>query len=60
MSKHLHGDPKTAQRDKITRDSLEIDGYTVIVVRFHDLHDPIIMTEHLKNIAKAIGRPELL
>ena len=60
MSKHLHGDPKTAQRDKIIRDSLEIDGYTVIVVRFHDLHDPIIMTEHLKNIAKAIGRPELL
>jgi hypothetical protein len=60
MSRHLHGDLKTAQRDKIIRDALEMDGFTVIVLQFHDLHDPAIMTQHLKNIAKAIGRADLV
>ena len=33
MSRGLHGDPKTAQRDQLIRGMLELDGYTVIVVQ---------------------------
>jgi hypothetical protein len=33
MSRHLHGDPKTAQRDQIIRQALEFDGYQVIVIQ---------------------------
>jgi ATP-dependent helicase YprA (DUF1998 family) len=60
MSRHLHGDPKTAQRDKIIREAMEMDGFTVIVLQAHDLHDPAIMIQHLKNIARAIGMADLV
>jgi hypothetical protein len=60
MGRNLHGDPKTAQRDKIIRDALEIDGFTVIVIQSHDLHDPVILIQHLKNIARAIVMGELV
>ncbi len=26
-----------------------------MVIQFHDLHDPALMSQHLKNIGKAIG-----
>lgn len=59
MSRSLHGDPKTAQRDLLIRQSLELDGYRVIVVQSRDLNDPQAVRQHVKNIAEAIGRPEL-
>ena len=40
--------------------TLEMDGFTVIVVQSHDLHDPAIMIQHLKNFARAIGMAELV
>jgi ATP-dependent helicase YprA (DUF1998 family) len=55
MSRALHGDPKTAQRDQLIRGMLELDGYAVIVVQSRDLDDPQAIRLHLKNIAKAIG-----
>jgi DEAD/DEAH box helicase domain-containing protein len=59
MSRALHGDPKTAQRDQLIRGMLELDGYTVIVVQARDLNDPQAVRQHLRNIAQAIGRTDL-
>jgi hypothetical protein len=33
MSRHLHGDEKTAQRDQLIRQMLELDGYKILVVQ---------------------------
>ena len=60
MSRGLHGDPKTAQRDQLIRGMLELDGYTVIVVQSRDLDDAQAVRQHLKNIAQAIGRGDLI
>jgi ATP-dependent helicase YprA (DUF1998 family) len=60
MSRGLHGDPKTAQRDQIIRMALESDDYKVIVVQKRDLDDPQAVRLHLRNIAQAIGRDDLL
>jgi hypothetical protein len=60
MSRGLHGDPKTTQRDQLVRSMLEIDGYTVIVVQSRDLDDPQAVRQHLKSIAQAMGRGDLL
>jgi hypothetical protein len=60
MSKALHGDPKTAQRDQLIRSMMELDGYTVIVVQSRDLDDAQAVRQHLRNIAQAIGRAELV
>jgi ATP-dependent helicase YprA (DUF1998 family) len=59
MSRALHGDPKTAQRDQLIRGMLELDGYKVIVVQSRDLNDPQAVRQHLRNIALAIGRTDL-
>src|SRR5690606_1650654 len=32
MSRHLHGDAKTAQRDQLIRQMLELDGYKILVI----------------------------
>jgi hypothetical protein len=60
MSRGLHGDPKTAQRDQLIRSMLELDGYTVVVVQSRDLDDPQAVRQHLKSIAQAMGRGDLL
>lgn len=60
MSKGLHGDSKTAQRDQLIRVMLELDGYTVIVIQSRDLDDAQAVRQHLRNIAQAIGRGELV
>jgi ATP-dependent helicase YprA (DUF1998 family) len=59
MSRHLHGDEKTAQRDQLIRQMLELDGYKVIIVQSLDLNDPQVVRLHLRNIAKAISRNDL-
>ncbi|MCY2995079.1 MAG: DEAD/DEAH box helicase [Planctomycetota bacterium] len=59
MSRALHGDPKTAQRDQLIRQAVEFDGYTVIVVQSRDLDDPQAVRQHLRSIAQAMGRADL-
>jgi len=39
---------------------LELDGYTVIVVQSRDLDDPQAVRQHLKCIAQAMGREDLI
>jgi hypothetical protein len=60
MSRGLHGDPNVARKDQIIRQAVELEGYTVIVVQSRDLDDPQAVRQHLKNIAQAIGRRDLL
>jgi hypothetical protein len=60
MSRGLHGDPKTAQRDQLIRGMLELDGYTVVVVQSRDLNDAQAVRQHLKSIAEAMGRNDLV
>jgi G:T-mismatch repair DNA endonuclease (very short patch repair protein) len=59
MSRHLHGEEKSAQRDQLIRQMLELDGYKVIIVQSRDLNDPQAVRMHLRNIAKAISRNDL-
>ena len=44
---------------QIIRQSLELDGFTVIVVQKRDLDDPQAVRLHLRNIAQAMGRDDL-
>src|SRR5690348_969823 len=60
MSRGLHGDPKTAQRGQLIRGMLELDGYKVIVVQSRDLNDPQSVRQHLRNIAEAMRRSDLV
>ncbi len=60
MSRGLHGDPNVAKKDHILRQAVELDGWTVIVVQSRDLNDPQAMRQHLRNIAQAMGRGDLV
>lgn len=53
-------DPRTAQMDQLIRQMLELDGYTVIVIQSRELDDPQALRQHLRNIAQAVGRHDLL
>lgn len=59
MSRSLHGDPRTAQRDQLIRQMLELDGYTVIVIQSRDLDDPEAVRRHLRNISTAISESDV-
>ena len=60
MSRGLHGDPNVARKDQIIRQAVEVDGYTVIVVQSRDLDDPQAVRQHLRGIAQAMGRNDLI
>lgn len=60
MSRALHGDRNKARKDQLIRQAIELDGYTVIVVQKRDLDDPQAVRLHLRNIARAMGRTDLL
>jgi hypothetical protein len=60
MSRNLHGDPNTARRDQLIRQMLELDGYRVIVIQSRDLDDPEALRQHLRNVALAMDREDLL
>ncbi len=60
MSRSLHGDPNVAKKDHIIRQAVELDGWTVIVVQSRDLNDPQAVRLHLRNIAQAMGRQDLM
>lgn len=60
MSRSLHGDPNIARKDQIIRQALELDDFKVIVVQKRDLDDPQAVRLHLRNIARAMGRDDLV
>lgn len=60
MSRGLHGDPNIARKDQIIRQAVELDGYKVIVIQSRDLDDAQAVRQHLRSIAQAMGRDDLV
>ncbi|EKU96555.1 helicase family protein with metal-binding cysteine cluster [Leptolyngbya sp. PCC 7375] len=54
MSKALHGNPKTRQRDQAIREELRSEGYEVIEIPFGDLIDQAKMAKIFFRIGRAL------
>jgi ATP-dependent helicase YprA (DUF1998 family) len=59
LSRHLHGNPETAERDRRIRDWLRNNGYEVIEIAVGDLYDEGAMTRHFRKLAGYLSKPEL-
>jgi ATP-dependent helicase YprA (DUF1998 family) len=59
MSRHLHGNSETAERDRRIRDWLRNNGYEVIEIAASDLYDEGAMTRHFRKLAGYLSKPEL-
>ena len=60
MGKTLHGDPKTAAKDREIRTWLRNEGdYDVIEISVNQLDDEGAMTRHLRRLATYLERPDL-
>ena len=56
LSKHIHGNPETADRDRNIRTWLRNSGYDVIEIAASDLHDRKAMTSHFRRLARYLGQ----
>ncbi len=54
LSKHLHGNPETAQRDNTIRAELRNQGHLVMPITAHDLDDSQAMVRHFKRLARQL------
>ena len=52
LSRHLHGNPDTAERDARIRGWLRNRGYDVIEISVHDLGDGEAMVRHFRRLAR--------
>jgi SOS-response transcriptional repressor LexA len=59
LSKHLHGNPETAERDREIRSWLRGNGYDVIEIAVSDLHDQQKMTQHFRRLAGCLRNDTL-
>ena len=59
LSRHLHGNKETSERDRAIRDWLRNHGYEVIEVVVTDLHDRDAMARHFRRLANLLGDREL-
>jgi SOS-response transcriptional repressor LexA len=59
LSKHLHGNPETAERDREIRSWLRGNGYDVIEIAVSDLHDQPKMTQHFRRLAGCLRNDAL-
>lgn len=55
MSRHLHGNPDTADRDRRIRDTARTMGYEVIEIQATQLSDPGAMRKHFRRLARYLG-----
>ena len=60
LSKGIHGDPNTAQRDLIIRGQLEDQGWDVVEVAASHLDDSMLIKLAFRKIARALGGDERL
>jgi SOS-response transcriptional repressor LexA len=51
LSNHIHGNPKTAEKDQRIRTWLRNNGYEVIEIAVSDLDDQGAMTRHFRRLA---------
>lgn len=57
LSEHIHGNADTQAQDAAIRQELEADGHRVIAIAVSDLDDRVVMTRHVKLLARLlIGR----
>ncbi len=59
MSRHIHGNPATAERDRTIRDWLRNHGYEVIEIPANELDDVDAMVRHLRRLAGYLGMREV-
>jgi hypothetical protein len=58
LSAHIHGNPRTQQRDQATRAELRARGYWVLEIAASQLDDRGAMTGHFAKLAKLLIGPE--
>lgn len=59
LSKHIHGNRETQQRDQAIREELRNHEYEVIAIPFNDLLDRAAMADHFYRLGKfLVGRAE--
>jgi hypothetical protein len=59
LSKHIHGNRETQQRDQAIREELRNREYEVIAIPFNDLLDRAAMADHFYRLGKfLVGRAE--
>ena len=59
MSRHLHGNPETAERDRRIRDTARTMGYEVIEIQATQLSDRYAMQKHFRRLARYLEDPDL-
>ena len=59
LSSHIHGNPRTAEKDRQIRDWLRNKGYEVIEIAAVELDDPGAMQRHFRRLAGYLAAPEL-
>jgi ATP-dependent helicase YprA (DUF1998 family)/rubrerythrin len=59
MSQHIHGNPQTAERDRIIRAQLREMNWEVMSITAHELHDHGAMAKHFKALARYLDRGDL-
>ena len=56
LSKHIHGKPKTARKDRAIRDWLRGSDYEVIELPANELDDKDAMARHFRRLANYLGQ----
>ena len=56
MSKHIHGNPNTAKKDRTIRDWLRGSDYEVIEIPANELDDENAMARHFRRLANYLGQ----
>lgn len=59
MSRHIHGNPATAAKDRLIRDWLRGHGWDVIEIPVNQLDDKDAMTRHFRRLAGYLGAMDL-
>jgi hypothetical protein len=59
LSSRLHGNPQTAERDRVIRARLREDNWEVMAVSAHELHDYAAMANHFRTLAHYLDRGDL-
>jgi hypothetical protein len=55
MSAHIHGNPETAERDRMIRDWLDNHGWAVISITVTELDDRKAMSQKFKKLARLLA-----
>ena len=59
LSRHLHGNPATAEKDREIRSWLRNHGYEVIEIAANQLTDENAMVGHFRRLASYLGKQDL-